>query len=420
MKKKSILSSIVTIALCLCLVAGSTFALFTSEAQVNVAVTAGKVNVEAYLDNFKTYSMDDPTTVNGVFDNGGTATYANGTLTLDNVTPGDEVKFDVNIVNNGNVDVQYRLRMIDEGDLSDVLIAHVHIPGTIVDVTLTPKEQNTVWMDLPEDGVEFAVDVKLPELVGNDHQKNHSNIKIIVEAVQANETRGNITVGTADQLMEALSQRVDYPLNITLSNDVEFEKDVFMTAANGSTKGKLVIENLNVTLDLNGKTLKLVGQNTAIRVLGNTELTITGDGAIEVVDSTPPMRMISAHDSSKVTVHGGTFVNHAEGREEYVGVSTFDNALVEIYGGTFDIPSAGSNDNRGYHRLLDNSNEGYNASATKGINVYGGKFVNHDPMTGYGGLQTPAKNSLVPEGYESVALGADANGNVWFEVVKTP
>ena len=47
MKNKIIVSSILTIALCLSMIAGYTFALFTSESQVNVAVTSGEVKVVA-------------------------------------------------------------------------------------------------------------------------------------------------------------------------------------------------------------------------------------------------------------------------------------------------------------------------------------------------------------------------------------
>ena len=47
MKKKVLLSSIATIMLCFCLIAGSTFALFTSQTEVNIAVTAGQVEMTA-------------------------------------------------------------------------------------------------------------------------------------------------------------------------------------------------------------------------------------------------------------------------------------------------------------------------------------------------------------------------------------
>ena len=56
MKKRLILSSIMSIILCFCLATGSAYALFTSESNVNVAVSYGKVDVTAKAENFKTYS----------------------------------------------------------------------------------------------------------------------------------------------------------------------------------------------------------------------------------------------------------------------------------------------------------------------------------------------------------------------------
>ena len=49
--KKSIVTSILVIALCFSVIAGATFALFTSESKVNVAVTSGNVEVVATAEN---------------------------------------------------------------------------------------------------------------------------------------------------------------------------------------------------------------------------------------------------------------------------------------------------------------------------------------------------------------------------------
>ena len=56
MKKRILLTSVCSILLCFCLITGATYALFTSESKVNVAVTTGKVDVEAVAENFKLYS----------------------------------------------------------------------------------------------------------------------------------------------------------------------------------------------------------------------------------------------------------------------------------------------------------------------------------------------------------------------------
>ena len=58
-KSRTFLSTVLGIALCASLIAGATFAIFTGESSVNIAVTSGKVNVTATVDNLKLYSLDN-------------------------------------------------------------------------------------------------------------------------------------------------------------------------------------------------------------------------------------------------------------------------------------------------------------------------------------------------------------------------
>ena len=126
-KSAKILSSLTAIAMSASLVVGGTYALFTSESKVNVAVTSGRVKVLATIDDdFLTYSMGEQTAVNGVFYNRGTASFnGESELVLDRVAPGDMVKFDINVDNQSNIDVQYRVSMNVEGDLKNALVAEV-------------------------------------------------------------------------------------------------------------------------------------------------------------------------------------------------------------------------------------------------------------------------------------------------------
>ena len=115
MKNKIILSSILVIALCICVIAGSTFALFTLDTEVNIAVTAGDLDVVASVtsDNMGVKSLRDNEfdyTTN-TFANGGKAEYdtTTGKLALSNMTPGDAVRFYVNVENKGEISVKYRV-----------------------------------------------------------------------------------------------------------------------------------------------------------------------------------------------------------------------------------------------------------------------------------------------------------------------
>ena len=48
-KSKTFVGALLSIALCVSLIAGATFAIFTSEANVNIAVTSGTVKVTATI-----------------------------------------------------------------------------------------------------------------------------------------------------------------------------------------------------------------------------------------------------------------------------------------------------------------------------------------------------------------------------------
>ena len=112
MKKKILLSSILTIALCLSLIAGSTFALFTSESKVNIAVTSGKVEMLASVSDLETWSLEDDKSLagrtDGTFTQGGNVTFTDSVLSINKIIPGDKVSFLVTGTNNSNVTIMYR------------------------------------------------------------------------------------------------------------------------------------------------------------------------------------------------------------------------------------------------------------------------------------------------------------------------
>lgn len=89
-KRNVVVSAVMAIVLCLSIVAGATFALFTSESSVNIAVTSGKVDVAASMALTEIYSpaaisesgiTDARNAANEqthTFANGGTATVTGG------------------------------------------------------------------------------------------------------------------------------------------------------------------------------------------------------------------------------------------------------------------------------------------------------------------------------------------------------
>ena len=57
MKKRTILTSLMSVAMLATIASGATYALFTAEDQTSIAVTAGKVAVDAEIENLSIFSM---------------------------------------------------------------------------------------------------------------------------------------------------------------------------------------------------------------------------------------------------------------------------------------------------------------------------------------------------------------------------
>jgi predicted ribosomally synthesized peptide with SipW-like signal peptide len=208
MKKKLIITSVMTIAVCLSLIAGSTFAYFTSTSKANIAATAAKVNVAASIDEstLELYSLDVKQThiYNGkkAFENMGTAEFdADGNLVLDRIAPGDKVKFNIAVDNESNITVKYNVKMVikhETGDnhkaLADNLVVKATIANTTYTVTTTESELNQYVTVKPgADITAIPVSVELPKEVGNDAQEGVVSISFILEAVQGNGEFGAAT-----------------------------------------------------------------------------------------------------------------------------------------------------------------------------------------------------------------------------------
>lgn len=240
---KSILSSILVISLCISLIAGSTFALFTSESGVNIAVNAGKVDVVATIDeaSLKTWSFNVEQEV-GKFELGGTATVANGAINLSKMAPGDEAQVTIKTENNSDINIQYRVKMVAEGVLAEALVATATINGIEYDMKTA---NSTVWKSLVagEQIGDIVVTIEFPNTddnitdgtfdnvannADNKYQGKEATAYIVIEAVQGNaQTTDSVIDVTAANFAETLANLENDTTNksvtLNLTEDVEWE-----------------------------------------------------------------------------------------------------------------------------------------------------------------------------------------------------
>ena len=184
MKNKIIISSILTIALCLSMIAGSTFALFTSKSQTNIAVTSGKLEVVANInDDLALTSLGVAQT--GTFANGGTAEIVTvdgiPTLELYRLTPGDSVSFSITVENKSNVAMKYQFAWDVDGEL------YPYLTATVDGVAIVDSETDwALWNTANGTTQTFVVVITLPETVGNEAQGLTASINFTVNAIQGN------------------------------------------------------------------------------------------------------------------------------------------------------------------------------------------------------------------------------------------
>ena len=221
MKKTILLTSVMTIVLCVCLIAGSTFALFTDTKEMNIAITSGQVDIDAKINtsSLELYSIkgvtpgqhtgyvDDPVLNERfyfveeqqpglTFANGGEATVTGDELKLARLTPGDKVSLSIDTANNSDVKIKTRVALTlvsGNTELVEALNVKVLYNGVEVDVDLANGGYVSGWTaadaGVALDTIEIVVE--LPAEAGNECQGMAANFAIALEAVQDNAVAGN-------------------------------------------------------------------------------------------------------------------------------------------------------------------------------------------------------------------------------------
>ena len=359
MKVKVLISSILTITLCLVAMVGSTLAFIAEEAPQSYAITSGNIDVDATIGDMKLYSATADRNgnitdengekysyalqQNGTFANGGTARIDDSTLTIQRMASGDKAEATITVSNNSDVDIVYRAvtRIEVDNGLMDGLIFNIGGRGVYGAVNLY-----SAWTPLAPgaQNITLPVSIELPITAGNEFQNKTAQVSFTVEAVIKTANTGfpfEATSGEHTVNDVILINGNEYPSAITAGGTAH------VTVVDGYYDGG------------NGD-----GQ-TAVTAKGNANVEIKdGYFTVGTNDAGEAGTVVYAKEDSTVTITGGFF---------------------EGLGGTASI--------------LD-TEDGSNAE----IVVKGGTFVNFDP------------SEFVPDGYE-VESEVRPNGDVWYNVV---
>ncbi len=182
MKKRTLLTSILGIIMCLSLTVGGTFALFTSKSEVNVAVTSATVDVRAYVSKSE-YSFDSRLTEAS---NCTHVINADGGLDINYMMPGDTVTATVEIENKSDIAIEYKVNTTVSGELADYLVVTPAVKGWTFIENGASIDPQTVVISLPYEEDDANA------------QGKSASILITVEAVQGNAEVFDTWDGAAD------------------------------------------------------------------------------------------------------------------------------------------------------------------------------------------------------------------------------
>lgn len=184
MKKNKVLmaSAIVALLSASGAVAGS-YAYFSASKEAPASVKMAKVDLEVSIkeNSLELYSMDEKQEGNK-FENGGEAKFTTLTLngasvkalSLDRVSPGDAVKFNLGINNLSNIAVAYKIS--------------IALADTTQDCPFTITGEVTDWQKIAaaEAIPDQPVSIAFPKEKENEYQDKSYTILINVNAIQAN------------------------------------------------------------------------------------------------------------------------------------------------------------------------------------------------------------------------------------------
>ena len=341
---------------------------------------------------------------NNTFANKGTAFFTEGKtnkeLNLSNMTPGDEARFTIQVTNNSNVTIQYRVKWIVDGELYDALTATVDGEALV--------NNTTAWAEwaIPANDAEkvktFEVSVLLPTAVGNEFQNKNASIQFVVEAIQGNAIFDEVK--SVDQLMLAM-ERGD---NITLGADIALSDNTALTIAQDAvttidlagykltgnrekSAGALIVNNGTLTILGTTGTLTNETANGAAVIENNGKLTIESGnivGAPLVDGGYPKYPVISlgeliinngsiSGERGALSIEGGNAVIN---NGTFVVEDTADDVAVSRY--TINCENAGTNVviNGGHFENKTTVSNGSAVVTPRGasISIYGGDF--RDPQ----------------------------------------
>lgn len=453
-KRKILLSAFAIIMICASLICASTYALFTSESETNIAVTSGKVNVKAKIENIVASHYDDnkKMDVAGLF-SGKKVEFNEGVLALYDIVPGDKISFDITIENQSSVSINYQTKIacLEGVELMRGLEVSVGTEiNTVKGLISYTADWNVLATSQNLKTIPVLIEFPYSQVSQNEFQGLTTKLNFLVNAVQGNAVVENPTeniiktneveTDSFEALQSALKGLV--PTYVKLLSDIYAPESlvsvenalvtidfngykVYHTREENETKNmnlfnlakgsKVVLKNGFISYDNSAAPEK--GKSHGYTVVTSGELTLdnmnisdldnwsalvcTKEGAkLEILSGTYVSDIqyaLKIDELSEAVIYDGTFISNCTKAYTILNAGT-----LTIYDGTFLAPSEDHVYSLGVLAGYDLQN---NVACKTVTNIYGGYFSSGNPDYG---LVMPM-NGMTAGSFEKVNGGIEFN-----------
>lgn len=306
MRKRGIviLSSVLSIIICISLVLGFTLAVITDTTKISIGLQSGSIKMDAFMTNINLYSAKKYTgntqqpseiitdndgeqyyfekcTTN--FINGGTAEIKEKLLVLKNLCPGDRVDFDLEFKNVGNIAIQYNAIISLVEQMENILFNAMDIRMIFGDeeVILQPfrtgtSSLRTEWLSLAlEEEAKIHVSFSLPITADNLYQGIETKFKCAVSAIQ--------DLGDNNSLANLFDAEGNPVLKDGKPIIVTSLKEAIDATPNGGVvdiiRGSEGTENQNILIE---KSIALQSSDQELKNFSNVHFEVARGGALQM------------------------------------------------------------------------------------------------------------------------------------------
>lgn len=411
-KRSVIITAILAIIMCASLVAGATFALFTSSSSVNIAITSANVEVTADVAVTKTWHENNGAEAEGLYDTGKaevTKENSQVKLTLSNFVPTDGVELAVKLTNKSTVKIKYRVMLLADRTTGTELLDELNIDMNGMEFRGYTLATEYVELEAGASIDDIPVTIVFPkEATGG---KNITcNLVIKVEAQQGNAVATNdVDVPDGCVLVKETKDGANWysvvsaaALNDGIEETVDFASTLVVSEGNMTINAtNKTIENTNDLWDSKPNAWSLVSAQ------GGAALTVKGNGTFKAKEN--DCYAVDVQDGSKLVIEDGTFIGNVHAVYVLEGTAY-------IKGGFYSVQQKYSDASKADEFVL-NCYDANRANGTAKIIVTGGTFVNFNPAN----CQAEgAHTNFVADGYKVVSETKekeDGTTEVWYTVV---